>query len=296
MKLSIIIPIYNGEATLDKLFRGLVNQSLKRDKFEVLFIDNGSVDNTRQIIENLMRDYNNLNYKYIFFNDKKSSYSARNIGIKNSNYQILAFTDADCVPDRLWLQNIYSYYQINPHNNIVSGKVNLQVSDPGNIWEVFDKNSNMQNERKIKKQSAATANIAVPKKAFYDVGFFMDVTSGGDIEWTQRASRNGYKLFYNPDIIVNHPCRKSYNEIKTKMQRLAFGYGEKVVKERKSIIIGTLKQFLRMFYIITNLRISKRLISNFSIIKILSFNLYFQTIRLHQFTSFIKGIRNAKQS
>lgn len=295
MKLSIIIPIYNGETTLDNLLVSLLYQSLERDKFEVLFIDNGSVDKTKQIIENSIKEYDSLNFKYIFFNDKKSSYSARNIGIKNSSNKILVFTDADCVPDRKWLQNIYHYYQRNSHNIIISGKVNLQVSDPGNIWEVFDKNSNMQNERKIKKQSAATANIAVPKKAFYDVGFFLDVTSGGDIEWTQRASCNGYKLLYNPNIVVNHPCRKSYKDINIKMQRLAFGYGEKVIKERKSIIIGTLKQFLRMFYIITNIRISRKLNCSFNLREILIFNFYFQTIRFYQFISFMKGIRNAKQ-
>ena len=296
MKLSVIIPVYNGEKTLMPLMESLKNQSLESDRFEVLFIDNGSVDKTKQIIENSIKVNNGLNFIYKFFNDKKSSYSARNIGIKASNHQVLVFTDADCVPEKSWLSNIYEYYLRNPQDIIISGKVDLQISDQKNMWEVFDKNSNMQNENKIKNQSAATANLSVPKRAFHDVGFFLDVTSGGDIEWTQRASKTGYTLVYNSEVIVNHPCRKSYNEIKIKLERHAFGYGEKVIKENKSVLIGTLKQFFRIFYIVTNFRISRQLYGNIGFQNLVLFNIYFQIIRGYQFISFIKGVKSAKQN
>lgn len=89
--ISIIIPCYNCEQWLPKIFESLIKQTSKN--FEIIFINDGSSDNSLVVARKVLKD-SNLNYKII---DKKNEgvSVARNIGISNSKGDYLYFLDAD---------------------------------------------------------------------------------------------------------------------------------------------------------------------------------------------------------
>jgi glycosyltransferase involved in cell wall biosynthesis len=98
---SIIMPAYNAEKFIGESIESVLVQTWKN--WELIIVDDGSVDNTSQIIKNYaMRDER---IKY-FFQENQKQGRARNYGIKHSNGEYVAFLDSDdlWVPDKLEIQ------------------------------------------------------------------------------------------------------------------------------------------------------------------------------------------------
>lgn len=89
-KISVIIPIYNAECFLKKAIESILIQSF--DDFELILIDDGSVDNSSQIID----WYESQNKKIIAIHQSNSGVSkARNVGIEKASGQWIDFLDSD---------------------------------------------------------------------------------------------------------------------------------------------------------------------------------------------------------
>ena len=86
--ISIIIPLYNKEKFVERTIKSLLSQTC--DKFEALFVDDGSIDNSAQIVENTHDDRIKLIRK---LNGGPSS--ARNLGVKKASFDWILYLDAD---------------------------------------------------------------------------------------------------------------------------------------------------------------------------------------------------------
>lgn len=92
MKLSVIVPVYNGEKTIEKCILSLINQDF--DDMEILVINDGSDDNTVEIINNISKKYSSKKLRII--NKKNQGLpQARKTGVANSNGDYIGFVDAD---------------------------------------------------------------------------------------------------------------------------------------------------------------------------------------------------------
>ncbi|CAA9296376.1 MAG: hypothetical protein AVDCRST_MAG56-5061 [uncultured Cytophagales bacterium] len=103
--ISVIVPTYNRSRLLDFTLHSLAIQNLPKSCFEVLVVDDGSSDNTREVVENYQ---NHLNIRYYFQEDKGyRPGSARNIGIMNASSNLCMLVDSgvllgsDCVGSHL---------------------------------------------------------------------------------------------------------------------------------------------------------------------------------------------------
>ena len=97
-KVSISIPVFNGEKTIKEVIDSINSQSIKFD--EVILINDCSTDNTMRIVDSFPE------IKKINNNENKGLSYCRNLGIKSSKNQIVAGIDADVVLDKYWLENI----------------------------------------------------------------------------------------------------------------------------------------------------------------------------------------------
>lgn len=88
--ISIIIPAYNAEKYIDICLQSVLSQSLKN--IEIIIIDDGSTDNTLNLIRKYAENDNRIK---IFIQENRGSGPARNLGIKKSVGQFIAFMDAD---------------------------------------------------------------------------------------------------------------------------------------------------------------------------------------------------------
>lgn len=110
VKISIIMPVYNAEKYLKETFKSIANQSLT--DLEVICINDGSTDNSQQMLEGLKSQYP-FNIKIIKTQNQGSG-KARNEGIKTCTGEYIAFLDSDdSYVDREALEKMYRY----GHNN-----------------------------------------------------------------------------------------------------------------------------------------------------------------------------------
>jgi len=90
MHVSIIIPVYNGEKFIQRAIRSVVDQNFPRKQFEIIVVDDGSTDNTLDIIQpfkdtiRIMRHEKNMGLA-----------TSRNTGIKAARGQYVVNLDAD---------------------------------------------------------------------------------------------------------------------------------------------------------------------------------------------------------
>ena len=91
-KLTIIVPVYNGEGYIENLLQDLVNQNFFQVEF--LLIDDGSTDHTSHIIKNFIAKKNDSRFKY-FYQENRGVSAARNFGITKAKGEYLIFIDGD---------------------------------------------------------------------------------------------------------------------------------------------------------------------------------------------------------
>lgn len=245
-KISIIIPVYNGKNYIKKLLDLLLDLDYPKHDYEIIVVDNNSSDQTKEFVKQYpvrMLEENNI----------QSSYAARNKGIKNAQYDILAFIDADCFASKEWLKEGIKPIA-NGEADLVGGKVEFYFSKEKTASELYDSITNMQIENNIRERNVAkTVNLFAKKEIFNKIGLFPDyVKSGGDVQWTYKATRNGFSLVYAPKAIVMHPARSLKSLIK-KQYRVGKGMMHILIQEGKSK--------LKILYAIFRLLLPPRLFS-----------------------------------
>lgn len=96
IRISVVVPFYNSEATLGACLDALGSQNIPRDSYEIIVVDDGSTDRSADIATRegvrLVRQMN------------RGAPAARNSGIAAATGEWVAFTDADCIPSRGWLR------------------------------------------------------------------------------------------------------------------------------------------------------------------------------------------------
>lgn len=103
IKLSVIVPVYNAEKYITQCIESLLNQSLQECEF--IFINDGSQDDSRQIIEN----YQDLDDRIKLINQENQGVSiARNEGLLVATGEYIGFVDADDFIEKNMYEILYT--------------------------------------------------------------------------------------------------------------------------------------------------------------------------------------------
>ena len=224
--ISIIIPVLNAENYIRDCITSIVDQDFPKDQYEIIIIDNGSKDNTYNVIMDIIHNGNVDNRIIITREPKKGAYMARNTGIKISKGDIIAFTDADCITDKNWLKELYKGF--NPNNvGCVVGLINPYNGNT--IVEIYSKNKEVLSQKQTLVSKflpyGQTANVAYRKDVFDKIGLFdFEMMTGGDadIAWRMQIYTD-YKLVYESKAIVEHRHRTSFKGFFKQQFRYGFG-------------------------------------------------------------------------
>jgi len=114
MKLSVIVPIFNVEKYLEKCLDSLACQTFQ--DYEVLLINDGSLDSSKIIAQNYAR--NNIKFKYLEKVNGGLS-DARNFGIKHATGEFLAFIDSDDYVDSEMFSKMFEKQQVSNSDIVV---------------------------------------------------------------------------------------------------------------------------------------------------------------------------------
>jgi cellulose synthase/poly-beta-1,6-N-acetylglucosamine synthase-like glycosyltransferase len=218
---SVVVPVYRDEERLALCLEALAMQSYPRARTELIVVDN-DCDGLDVLAQP---------FPMVLFTRERmpGSYAARNRGILESKGQILAFTDADCVPTRDWLQSGVAALDGNPNLGAVGGRIEMISSDPAARLSAVDLHERVcglpQRQFVEDLRFAATANMFSRRGVFDDVGLFAsDLKSSGDREWAMRVIDRGYELIYADEVVVRHWARRTLREFVRRRRRITGGW------------------------------------------------------------------------
>ncbi|OUL34514.1 glycosyltransferase [Nostoc sp. 106C] len=220
-KVSVVVPIYNGEIDLPDLISCLLSQTYPKDRVEYLLVDNNSSDRTLTFLKTAA-ELSPLTIHPLSENQIQSSYAARNTGIRSATGEIIAFTDADCRPQPQWLESLIQPF-INLDVVIVVGEI---TALPGKsiLEQHADRQETLSQKHTLSHHFCAygqTANLAIRRLALEKVGLFRPyLTTGGDADicWRILMAKIG-KLEFAPNAVVQHRHRTTLKELQSQWRR-----------------------------------------------------------------------------
>ena len=125
LSLSIILPVYNVEKYVEKCILSLEDQDIPKDDYEIICVNDGSPDNSQQIVERLKQKYSNI----ILINQENQGVSvARNVGIKGANGKYILFVDPDDALQKNCLKTLLNYATTNLYEVVYFGMTTIEMN------------------------------------------------------------------------------------------------------------------------------------------------------------------------
>ena len=234
--ISVILPTRNRASLLNAALASICNQTLDRDKYEIIVVDNGSSDNTSEIVGRHSTDRNKIQYIY---EERPGLHVGRNLGFKLARYENLVFVDDDIQALPCWLESInqtlenenvglvagnnYPFFEVPPPSWVLSlwnkknkrgysaisqfsivdfGRTNGMV-DPGWVWGC---------------NFPVRKTLLEATRGFNPDGFPKDLLryrGDGETSVTNYMTKNSIRAKYNPRASVYHTVSES---------RMSFNY------------------------------------------------------------------------
>lgn len=121
-KVSLIIATYNGGSRVSKTLHSLIKQTLPKEFWDVVVVDNNSTDNTSEVVKTFISENKDINIKLVF-EPKQGLSNARNCGIANSKGEYLVFVDDDELLGEELLRTYFDYFDTRPFSVAAGGKI-----------------------------------------------------------------------------------------------------------------------------------------------------------------------------
>ncbi|PID58416.1 MAG: hypothetical protein CR986_07875 [Ignavibacteriae bacterium] len=211
---SVIIPTFNRADEIKELLESLINQSIPKEKFEVIVVDDGSNDNTLQLLENIKNNYP-LTLRVLEQNHKGPG-EARNFGMENAKGKYFIFIDSDCIADKNWLA---AYKKALDKKDVAGfGGPDAVLPDFLPIQKAIDYSMTSfittggirgHSKKKISKYYPRSFNMGVRADIVKKIGGMGKLRHGQDIEFSNRILSTGEPIIKIEDAVVYHKRRIS---------------------------------------------------------------------------------------
>ena len=206
--ISAIIPTYKGEKYISKLLDSLINQKIDFNLFEAIFIVNGELDSTPEIIEKYIKDNPEVNI--ILTESEKGVCNARNKGIELASRKYCIFIDDDDFISENYFEGLYKY--VKP-NRIVIGTFYDIDEDSGEVVYSYMTPQILENPgiaenpyNQIRDALVITQNKVIPTVNVKNSQFNPELTNGVDIAYYANFYPENDFEFYvvDKDIEANY--------------------------------------------------------------------------------------------
>jgi glycosyltransferase involved in cell wall biosynthesis len=215
--ISIVICTYNRDVFLERTLKSLERLTYK--DLEVVVVNGPSTDNTQDVIDKYSKTIKTAG------NPETNLSVSRNIGIKLSSGDIVAFIDDDAIPEEDWLDDLVDYYNRYEGSNVagVGGKVygpggdhfqfaNGYLDLEGNVTAISDKPQDFNNPKEKKFNHLLGTNCSFRRDVLLEVGGFDEFIEyfADETELCVRIIKAGYKIVHHPRAFIHHEFAKSH--------------------------------------------------------------------------------------
>ena len=208
VQVSVIIPCRNERKFIGKCLSSIIAQNYLKGNLEILVVDGMSEDGTREILKKYQREHSFIK---VLDNPKKITPSALNIGIKNSEGEIIIRMDSHAVYRKDYISKCLKYLEKYKADNVGGAIKTLPVRNTLaakaiaiSLSHFFGAGGSYFRTGSRKARWVDTVfGGCYKKEVFKKIGLFNEnLIRGQDIEFNLRLKRAGGKILLAPDIIA----------------------------------------------------------------------------------------------
>ncbi|MFL5739002.1 MAG: glycosyltransferase family 2 protein [Flavisolibacter sp.] len=217
--ISVVICSYNRADYIIGAIESLNQQTLEHARFEVLVVDNNSIDNTGELVQAYMISHPGLQLHYLTESRQGASF-ARNTGAGFARSELLCFMDDDAIAEKHYLQRILDFFKDHPDAAGMGGRIIPRYIPEEPKWMSHFVSSLVGNFDYSKELTVfregkypLESNMVARKEDFDAIGGFNADLPG--VKGTLRIGGEGKdfflrlqsrqkKIYYDPEVIVEH--------------------------------------------------------------------------------------------
>lgn len=212
IEFSIIIPAFNRSDELEDLLASITLLEFPKDQFEVIVSDDGSTDNSKELVETFMKK-NILNLRLIS-QENKGPGAARNHAMENALGEFFIFVDSDVTLPADWLTHVAD--RIQSEQADAFGGPDTYRDDFSPLLKAINYSMTSfittgglrgKKGKKLAKFYPRSFNMGLSKKLWQKIGGFGALRHGQDIEFSHRIIRSGAKVCFVENAPVFHKRR-----------------------------------------------------------------------------------------
>lgn len=212
-EVAIVIPTLNEERFISRCLNSIIKQTYEFEKMDVMIIDGGSNDKTKDIVAEYQKSHQNIRF---IKNKKKIQSVAFNIGFKKSTAPYIIRLDAHAEYDSKYISLCIENLKQDEKRGNVGGRCNILPFNQS-IWA--QTNAILNHSRfgiggaafRVSNEAHNTDSVpfgAFPRKIIEKIGGMReDLPRGEDNEYNSRIRKAGYKIFFDPNIISSYFAR-----------------------------------------------------------------------------------------
>lgn len=212
-EVAIAIPTLNEERFISRCLDSIIKQTFKFEKMDVMIIDGGSNDKTKDIVAEYQKSHQNIRF---IENKKKIQSVAFNIGFKKSTAPYIIRLDAHAEYDSKYISLCIENLKQDEKRGNVGGRCNILPFNQS-LWA--QTNAILNHSRfgiggaafRVSNEAHNTDSVpfgAFPRKIIEEIGGMReDLPRGEDNEYNSRIRKAGYKIFFDPNIISSYFAR-----------------------------------------------------------------------------------------
>lgn len=196
---SFVLITHNRITNLVECIHSIQNQTYQN--IEIILVDNNSIDSTVKVIQ---RDFPQI--KLISLDTNLGVTGARNVGIKNSNGDVIVFIDDDCIiKDKYFVEKLNKFFKERNKVRILTFRIINYYTNETHSLEFPHKLIKLINDEFETSYFLGGAS-AIKREVFDRIGYFYDDYFYGheELDFSWRAIEKGFTIFYSPLFVVYH--------------------------------------------------------------------------------------------
>jgi glycosyltransferase involved in cell wall biosynthesis len=222
--LSVLFATYNGGRVLPAVLEAYSKQSLSKDEWKIIIVDNGSNDNTNEVVSKFLP----LLPITFLSESRKGKNVALNTGLSHIDGDLIVFTDDDVFPHVDWLKELRTAADSHPAYSIFGGPILPKWESPPEDWilswvplkPTFSILDDQEEGDHGRKSAVFGPNMAVRSNIF-EMGYKYDervgpkgtnYAMGSETEFLRRLLKDGFKVWFCENAVVEHFIRSSQME------------------------------------------------------------------------------------
>jgi GT2 family glycosyltransferase len=229
-KISVVIPTKNRSALLAETIERVEAQTVSRDHYEVIVIDNDSSDDTRAVLEQRAKTYCNLKFG---LQEKPGAAATRNAGLRLAKSDLILFIDDDVQAEAELVQAHLERHQKHSSTSVI-GSVSMPWGDTSEPFLRYLRDHRILNPYTPSKGPIDfsyyhTCNVSTPTAMLLNVRGFNEnfkIYGMEDIELGYRLEKAGCRMVFAPEARAIHYRFPEYDDFIERSEQAGHSLGQ----------------------------------------------------------------------